>query len=315
LGGLGALGKMISTDTTLWSVTEVVLDFGYIEEYNSQRGFGFVGSTFQNKELFQKGTFFHITKIKRKYPDLAQKLDNNICEKICFWYDIHDINNKEQVCNIWLNINDIPIKYLENLSNEFEELWLKISKDTPHWLEQITIDLLGLDRTEELKQTRADIKLKKEKSEQQKSNLSPRELREEFIRKINQKRLKNVYLGIPVHLVDKVLWVARETRQNPLSHIPGGSDVIVEYHNESVFGYDWIKSPSVYIYTIFSNAMGDEFRYLGEKYQLEIAKDKISKIFAREYDNPNERYHIPFEEVWNSKTSNNLPWKSLTRFN
>ena len=42
------------------------VDFGYIEEYNPQRGFGFVGSTFQNKEIFEKGTFFHITKIKRK---------------------------------------------------------------------------------------------------------------------------------------------------------------------------------------------------------------------------------------------------------
>lgn len=294
----------------------MVVDFGYIEEYNPQRGFGFVGSTFQNKELFQKGTFFHITKIKRKYPDLAQNLDNGIYENICFWYEIDKKDNKVQVCNIWLNTNDVPTEYKENITHKIEELWLKINKNTPHWLEQITIGLLGLNRTEELKKTRVNLKLQKEEAEQQKqkNNLSRRELREEFIRKRTQRRLKEVYLGLPIHLADRVLWVARRTRTNPLSHIPGGSDVVVEYHDGSVFGYDWIKLPSVYIYTIFCNAMGYEFKHLGEKSQVEIARDKITKIFAREYNNQDERSNVPFEEVWNSAFSKDSPWKSLKKF-
>jgi hypothetical protein len=37
--------------------------------------------------------------------------------------------------------------------------------------------LLGLNRTEELKQTRENLKLQKEEAEKQKNNLSPRELR------------------------------------------------------------------------------------------------------------------------------------------
>jgi cold shock CspA family protein len=286
----------------------MVVDFGYIEEYNPQRGFGFVGSTFQNKELFQKGTFFHITKIKRKYPDLAQNLDNGIYENICFWYEIDKKDNKVQVCNIWLNTNDVPTEYKENITHKIEELWLKINKNTPHWLEQITIDLLGLNRTEELKKTRVNLKLQKEEAEQ-KNNLSPRELRAEFIRKINQRRLKDIYLGLPIHLVDKVLWVSLEKRKNPLSHIPGGSDVVVEYHNGCAFGYNRIKLPSSYIYTILYNQMEDDFDYLAEQSQIAIVKDRVSKIFAREYDNQDERYHIPFEEVWNSETSNNLPWQ------
>ncbi|HCQ20513.1 hypothetical protein QHH11_06915 [Aphanizomenon sp. PH219] len=284
------------------------VDFGYIEEYNPQRGFGFVGSTFQNKEIFEKGTFFHITKIKRKYPDLAQNLDNGICENICFWYETDKKDNKDQLCNIWLNTNDVPTEYKENITTKIEELWLKINKNSPHWLEKITIDLLGLDRTEELKQTRENLKLQKEEAEQ-KNNLSPRELRAEFIRKINQRSLKDIYLGLPIHLVDKVLWVSLEKRKNPLSHIPGGSDVVVEYHNGCAFGYNRIKLPSSYIYTILYNQMEDDFDYLAEQSQIAIVKDRVSKIFAREYDNQDERYHIPFEEVWNSETSNNLPWQ------
>jgi hypothetical protein len=59
-------------------------------------------------------------------------------------------------------------------------------------------------------------------------------------------RIKRVSLGLPKSLVNDVLWVAREYRTNPLSHEPGGSDVVVEYHNDEVLGYDWIKFPSKY---------------------------------------------------------------------
>ena len=57
--------------------------------------------------------------------------------------------------------------------------------------------MLGLNRTEELKQTRENLKLQKEEAEKQKNNLSPRELRAEFIRKINQRKLMNFLV---VHL-------------------------------------------------------------------------------------------------------------------
>jgi len=57
--------------------------------------------------------------------------------------------------------------------------------------------LLGLNRTEELKHTRENLKLQQEEAEKQKNNLSPRELRAEFIRKINQRKLMNFLV---VHL-------------------------------------------------------------------------------------------------------------------
>jgi hypothetical protein len=67
--------------------------------------------------------------------------------------------------------------FLPFITNNIEELWLNLSRRTPQLLEQITIDLLGLNRTEELKQTRENLKLQKEEAEKQKNNLSPRELR------------------------------------------------------------------------------------------------------------------------------------------
>lgn len=72
---------------------------------------------------------------------------------------------------------------------------------------------------------------------------------------MNYRRIKNVYNGIPGALVDEIMWVQRKYRTNRLSHIEGGSDVVVEYHEGDVFGYDWIKRPSEYIKSIWEITM------------------------------------------------------------
>lgn len=128
---------------------------------------------------------------------------------------------------------------------------------------------------------------------------------------------ERVYIGLPEHLVHLVLWVKRKYRTNPLSHIPGGSDVVVEYHNEQALGYDWIKKPSVYIRTFFAGIIeygSDEFKRLDKKIQLEIAKDKIARFYTRKYNDEDEYSTVAFVEVWNSETANEMPWESLERF-
>ncbi len=62
---------------------------------------------------------------------------------------------------------------------------------------------------------------------------------------------ERVYIGLPLRLAHVVLWVDRTYRTNPLSHIPGGYDVVVEYHDGRALGYDWIKMPWAYIRTFF----------------------------------------------------------------
>ena len=62
-----------------------------------------------------------------------------------------------------------------------------------------------------------------------------------------ENQIEKIYIGLPEDLKDKVFWVARPYRTNLLSHIEGGTDVIMEYHNGDVLGYDWIKEPFQYI--------------------------------------------------------------------
>lgn len=129
------------------------------------------------------------------------------------------------------------------------------------------------------------------------------------------KKIKNVYVGLPEHLIDNILWVKREARTNPLSHRPGGFDVVVEYHSGKVYGYDWIKMPPRYIEKFcpeWTNTSDDDFSEMSEEQQLEITKKYIARIYAREKgeDNNNES---PFVEFWNSEKSNDMPWNSFQR--
>ena len=129
--------------------------------------------------------------------------------------------------------------------------------------------------------------------------------------------IERVYIGLPERLVPIVLWVDRKYRTNHLSHIPGGSDVVVEYHDGRVLGYDWIKKPSVYIRTFFAGLVeygSDEFKTLDKNMQLQIAKNKIARLYAREYNDDEEYSTTGFEVAWNSETSEEMPWKSLERF-
>jgi hypothetical protein len=126
-------------------------------------------------------------------------------------------------------------------------------------------------------------------------------------------KIKNVYLGLPKSLAEAVLWVSREYRKNPLSHEPGGSDVIVEYHSDTVLGYDWIKFPSKYVDKIWTSGMieeYDDYQEWDEESQMEEIKNVIKRIYARKYKKENFET-VPFKEIWNSETSKEMPWKTL----
>jgi hypothetical protein len=123
---------------------------------------------------------------------------------------------------------------------------------------------------------------------------------------------ERVYVGLPGHLAQRVLWVARETRTNILSFIPGGSDVVVELCDGRVLGYDWVKKPTAYIREFFLGEITfswDAYIRTGRTEQIELAKQVISKIFLRVWDDDDEYLTAPFTEVWNREVSDNLPWE------
>jgi len=99
------------------------IEFGHVQKYNIERGFGFVSRTFwRTNKLDGKDVWFHITKIKRYYPDVAKELDVGLSTKISFWYEI-DNSDSQKVSKIWLDPQDIPKQNKDDLSAYLEQIW------------------------------------------------------------------------------------------------------------------------------------------------------------------------------------------------
>jgi hypothetical protein len=122
------------------------------------------------------------------------------------------------------------------------------------------------------------------------------------------KNIKAIHIGLPENLADRVIWVEDDFRINELSHQPGGCDVIVEYANDNVFGYDRVKRPPEYIRKILVTELAGgnevEFDSLEETTQLRLTKEIILTAYMRVYKSVGDKEIVSFEQIWNSQSSN-----------
>ncbi|MDB9343858.1 cold shock domain-containing protein [Nodularia spumigena CS-586/05] len=136
----------------------MTIEVGSVKSYNGDRGFGFVGRTFSYPN---EKVFFHIKKIKKKHPQLAEKLDNReTFETINFWYELETTQKGEQVTKIWLKADNIPQTYTHELYiliQGLESIWKNIDYPKPIWLDLVTIELVGADRQHELSVERDNL--------------------------------------------------------------------------------------------------------------------------------------------------------------
>jgi cold shock CspA family protein len=152
----------------------VEVEFGHVQKYDTVRGFGFVSRTFRaaNRRL-GNNVWFHITNIKRDYPNLGKELDAGSLE-INFWYEV-DNSDREKVSKIWLEPQDIPKQQRDSLVAYIEQLWCNHDRALPEWLDSITIVVVGQVRKDELKQLYDDqIRKRNEVKEQEQIQIKSR---------------------------------------------------------------------------------------------------------------------------------------------
>ena len=170
-----------SIQTTTVDSGHINIDFGKVKEYFSDKGFGFVTHTFLSGR--QSETFFHIKNIKRTCPDLAQKLDNkDLVDTIYFWYETANTSKGEQVCRV-LQSNAVHNMIAENLPffvNKIENIWKNIDSTLPIWLHDVTVDLVGNDRVNELSLERDTLERERRELEEE------RRKEQEALRKIEE---------------------------------------------------------------------------------------------------------------------------------
>lgn len=147
-------------------------DFGVVSNYISERGFGFVrGLLLGNSSK----VFFHIKTIKNTDAQLATRLSSEPFSKsFHFWFEtevtpkglqVRTVLSPEQVRR---GVITAPTRLIESI----ESYWLDLRRQKPSWLDDVTSDLVGRDRADELSLEREHL----EAEEQKKRELERKEL-------------------------------------------------------------------------------------------------------------------------------------------
>lgn len=186
---LAGLFKSDSSETD--DCEHINIDYGRVKRYLSDRGFGFVTHTFLSGR--QSEVFFHIKNIKRTFPGLAQQLDaEGLVDTIHFWYETENTSKGEQVCRV-LQSNAVRNMIAENLpffTKKIENIWIDIDSPLPTWIHDVTVELVGNDRVNELSLERDG--LKKERREFEEKRREEREAQ----RKIREKEFEQLVAEI-----------------------------------------------------------------------------------------------------------------------
>jgi hypothetical protein len=140
----------------------MTIDFGKVERYIEDRGFGFVSHTFA--KIPHKEVFFHIKVVKRTHPELAQALDRTaIIEKVYFWYEYRTSPKGQEVLAI-LELKQIRHKYADHVAGFIETIktsWMNVGKPLPESLLKATSDLLMPDEVNQLATNREMLEVEK----------------------------------------------------------------------------------------------------------------------------------------------------------
>lgn len=138
-------------------------DFGLVSNYISERGFGFVRGLLLGNS---SEVFFHIKTIKKTDPQLAEKLVSDpLSEELKFWFET-EVTPKGMQVRITLSPEQVrrgeitdPARLIESV----ESHWLNLGCQKPSWLDDVTSDLIGRVRANELSLAREHLETEEKK--------------------------------------------------------------------------------------------------------------------------------------------------------
>ena len=144
------------------------IDYGKVEKYIEDRGFGFVTQTFA--KIQPKGVFFHIKVVKRTHLELAQVLDSATThEEVYFWYEYVTSFKGQEVLTV-LDLKQIQQKYPDHKAAFIDTLktsWMDVKNPLSEALRKATSDLLTSDEVNQLMASREAVKEEQRKHQEE----------------------------------------------------------------------------------------------------------------------------------------------------
>lgn len=138
------------------------VDFGVVSKYFSDKGFGFVRGLLLGSS---SEIFFHIRTIKKTDLQLAARLaGDDFSEDFHFWFETEVTPKGTQVRAVLLleQIRLVAISDQTRLIERVESYWRNLECQKPSWLDVVTSDLVGRDRTDELSLERGRLEAEKQ---------------------------------------------------------------------------------------------------------------------------------------------------------
>lgn len=114
-----------------------------------------------------------------------------------FWYEIETTHKGEQVSKIWLNANNIPQRYTDELcilKHRVEDIWSDLKSPITSSLDLVTEELVGVKRKHELsvERDKLESQLKAIEEERNKLENQLKAIEEERRKKAEQERQNEV---------------------------------------------------------------------------------------------------------------------------
>ncbi|HBW56881.1 MAG TPA: hypothetical protein DEF27_03400, partial [Oscillatoriales bacterium UBA8482] len=146
----------------------MTIDFGKVERYIEDRGFGFVSHTFA--KIPPREVFFHIKAVKRTHPEMPQALDGTkTIEKLYFWYEYRTSSKGQEVLGI-LDLKQIQQKYADDIVSFIDTIktsWMNVGKPLPESLRKATSDLLNHDEVNQLMASRETLEAEQRRHQEE----------------------------------------------------------------------------------------------------------------------------------------------------
>ena len=153
------------------------INYGKIHKYNTARGFGFVKRRLGASR--QDHIFFHIKKIRQKYAELVHKIESRFSPEINFWYTTESTEKGEQISDVWLQADELPLQAREEVIDYIIKFWLNNVTFALYILEER--DRLFLERDPRIQEQKEKEATRKQRREQL-EELQRREIQEAFQR-------------------------------------------------------------------------------------------------------------------------------------
>lgn len=194
----------------------VKIDFGKVERYVKDRGFGFISHTFAGSP--SREVFFHIKNVRRTHPELAQALNTyNSHEPLYFWYEFETSEKGQQVRTI-LDPEKIGQNYSDNmfaLKQTIGASWANADISISETTKKATFDLFPPNEARQLEARRKNLEEEKKISREDQTTVKKAE-NEEFCQLVAELATQGFTQSSQVSA-----YIIRNSLSNTYKHISG----------------------------------------------------------------------------------------------